>query len=218
MRDIKKFIEVSQWHPRAIPVLVKLLEDRKPKSILELGFWKGGGSLIMAATMESYTDSGCITSIDLSSARSWDPSLDKLLNQEPWAKDIITPVFSQHSSGYIWEMKKMIEQGADKYDMVCLDGAHTLVPDGLAFFMADKLLKPGGVFFVDDLTWKIKNWKSFPKKKAELMQVISKEEANTDQVLWIWKYLIGQHPDYYKQKVIWKNNGIPKWGIAEKKG
>lgn len=42
-----------------------------------------------------------------------------------------------------------------RFDFVYLDGAHTFAIDGLAFFMVDLFLKPGGLLFFDDLHWTI---------------------------------------------------------------
>jgi hypothetical protein len=39
------------------------------------------------------------------------------------------------------------------YDYVYLDGAHTWDVDGLAFFLLDRLLKPGGYMDFDDYGW-----------------------------------------------------------------
>ena len=48
----------------------------------------------------------------------------------------------------------------NQYDMIYLDGHHTLYVDLPAAFLADLLLKPGGILLVDDIHWKLNDMKN----------------------------------------------------------
>ena len=60
---------------------------------------------------------------------------------------------------YNWALMEVLtaSDGAPVFDYIFIDGAHTWVHDALAFFLADRLLKPGGVLDFDDYTWTIRD-------------------------------------------------------------
>lgn len=59
---------------------------------------------------------------------------------------------------YAWELSKILLNKYDgksdiQFDLVYLDGAHTLFHDGLACAILKELIKPNGIIVFDDLTW-----------------------------------------------------------------
>ncbi len=55
---------------------------------------------------------------------------------------------------YNWNLLNLLEKSdGPLFDYVFLDGAHSFPVDGLAFFMIDMLLKPGGYIDFDDYHW-----------------------------------------------------------------
>lgn len=55
---------------------------------------------------------------------------------------------------YNWNLLGLLQkESAPIFDYVFLDGAHTFPVDGLAFFLVDLLLKPGGCIDFDDYHW-----------------------------------------------------------------
>jgi hypothetical protein len=74
---------------------------------------------------------------------------------------------------YNWSLMRVLQQNSTPiYDYVFLDGAHVWALDALAFFLIDRLLKPGGYIDFDDYGWSVAispalNPVAFPKT-AEL--------------------------------------------------
>ena len=57
---------------------------------------------------------------------------------------------------YNWSLKKLLDStNGPCFDYVFLDGAHTWAHDALAFFLADRLLRPGGHLDFDDHNWSL---------------------------------------------------------------
>jgi hypothetical protein len=88
-------------------------------------------------------------------------------------------------------------------------GAHTWEVDSCAFFLAEKLLKPGGWMLFDDLTWTAasspeatKHWPE-GKEPTELMR--------TAQVSRIFELCVTQHPGFDSFTI------TDDWGWARKK-
>jgi hypothetical protein len=58
---------------------------------------------------------------------------------------------SKHWDSHNWTLAKFLLEGKEGiYDYIYVDGAHTFAVDGLAFFLCDRLLKPGGFLEFDD--------------------------------------------------------------------
>jgi SAM-dependent methyltransferase len=53
---------------------------------------------------------------------------------------------------YSWTLFEMLQAG-ESFDVIYLDGHHTFYVDFPAFALAHYLLKPGGIFVVDDIEW-----------------------------------------------------------------
>lgn len=89
---------------------------------------------------------------------------------------------------YNWTLSefflKMLEDDSEGYfDLVYLDGAHTLFHDGLATCMLKELLKPNGYLVFDDLNWTIGRSPTVnPVKKPEMLKCYTEEQINTCQV------------------------------------
>ena len=61
--------------------------------------------------------------------------------------------FRSNSVGsYSWTLFEFLQRG-EKFDLIYLDGHHTFYVDLPAIILADYLLKCGGYFLVDDITW-----------------------------------------------------------------
>ena len=60
--------------------------------------------------------------------------------------------YNYNLSTLIFQMRKDNADGI--FDVVYLDGAHTLLHDGLAVCLLKQLIKKGGYLILDDLFWK----------------------------------------------------------------
>jgi SAM-dependent methyltransferase len=53
---------------------------------------------------------------------------------------------------YSWTLFELLQKG-ETFDIIYLDGHHTFYVDAPALMLAHLLLKPGGIFMLDDITW-----------------------------------------------------------------
>ena len=83
------------------------------------------------------------------------------------------------------------------YDFCFIDGAQNWSIDGLAFFLVDKLLKPGGWLLFDDLKW---TYAEKEKRKdisdGVTIRALGEDEKLQPHVELVFELLVKQHPHY----------------------
>ena len=169
-------------------------------SILELGFYHGVSTCYMAAAL-SAAGGGSIVTIDLLSAEKRQPNIEQLLMSCGYT-DVVD--FYYEPVSYNWRLMKLIEENRQTFDLCYLDGGHDWYNTGYAFFLVDKLLKPGGWILFDDLDWTMEHIDA----KWALRKPL--EERITPQVRKVWDLLVKTHPNYSNFR---ESNG---WGYAQK--
>src|SRR6187401_1593211 len=139
--DVKRIVgDLPQMTLAQAERVTALLEEQRLTSVLELGWNHGVSTCYMAAALERMGE-GHITTIDLA-GRQVTPSIHDLLRQTGLQHRVTT--FEEPTS-YTWRLMRMLEEDpTPRYDFCYLDGAHSWFVDGFAFFLVDKLLKPGG--------------------------------------------------------------------------
>lgn len=91
-------------------------------------------------------------------------------------------------------MKMLEHNPTPRFDFCFIDGAHSWFTDGFAFFLVDRLLKPGGLLIFDDLNW---TYASSPAlSQSEWVAQMPKEEKETAQVRKVYELLVKPHPAY----------------------
>jgi predicted O-methyltransferase YrrM len=167
--------------------LYDFVRRERPGECLELGFAHGVSTVYTAAALEA-NGAGHLTSVDLPVAREREPSAEQLLERAGLGARV-TLVYEPTS--YNWYLHRRIREqigddgACEPYlDFSFIDGAHRWVDDGLAFFLVDKLLKPGGWLLFDDLTWKV-----------EALDV-HESERSLAQVGEVFELLVKGHPSY----------------------
>lgn len=192
-------------------VVTKVILDNKFQNILELGFRHGVSTCYMAGALDDL-GRGKITTIDLIGARIAEPNIDHLLGI--LGLDKYVTVFYEPTS-YIWRLMKMLEEDpSPRFDFCYIDGAHNWFTDGFAFFLVDRLLKPGGLIIFDDLDWTYESsptWKNLPQTEC-----MPQDEKSTPQIRRVYELLVKHHPAYgeFMEKDGWayarKTSIIPK--------
>jgi predicted O-methyltransferase YrrM len=167
--------------------LYDFIRRERPGECLELGFAHGVSTAYLAAGLEA-NGAGRLTSVDLDVAREREPSAEQLLERA--GLDARVSLVYEPTS-YNWYLHRRIrEQQRDVgvcepyLDFCFIDGAHRWVDDGLAFFLVDKLLKPGGWLLFDDLTWSID------------AQDVDESERALPGVGEVFELLVMGHPSY----------------------
>jgi len=171
--------------------MAQFIRDHNIKDILELGFRYGVSTCYMAATLDEL-GGGHITTIDLEIVRDQSPNIEELLRKCQLTKYV--DVFYEPSS-YNWRLMKFLEQDpSPRFDFCYLDGAHDWFVDGFAFFLVDKLLRPGGWIIFDDLDWTY--GQSPALKNSPKVKNMPAEEQTTPQVRRVYDLLAKTHPGY----------------------
>lgn len=186
--------------------ITRFIVDNQIEDILELGFWQGVSTCYMAAAL-SESGRGSIVSIDLEACRELKPNIEELLTRVG-ERDRVN-VFYEPTS-YTWRLMRLLEENdAPRFDLCYLDAAHSWFVDALGFFLADRLLRPGGWIVFDDLDW---TYAGSPSQKEDLMRVMPLDEKTTPQVRKIYELLVKTHASYHNFRV---EEG---WAYAQKKG
>ena len=108
-------------------------------------------------------------------------------------------------------MRLIEEHEIPYFDFCYFDAGHSWDVTGYAFFLVDRLLKPGGWVVFDDLDWtyerKIKPGQPIP----DFLARVPEDERSTAQVRKVWDLLVCRSPGYEGHEV------IGKWGVARKR-
>jgi predicted O-methyltransferase YrrM len=177
-------------------VIYNMIRDNAIVDILELGTAHGTSSCYMAAALDE-KGTGSVCTIDRKSALTRKPNVTELLkscNLETY----VTPVLV--STSYNWELLKIIEQQTRNgyceplYDLCYIDGAHNFEIDCCAFFLVDKLMKPGGLILFDDLNWTYADSPSF--KDTDWVKQMDEDEKSTPHIKKLVENIVMPHPNY----------------------
>ena len=206
LNDIKKRIDgIPRMTSSQADVITDVIIKNRFQNILELGFQHGVSTCYQAGALDEL-GGGNITTIDLLEARDANPNVEQLLD-DLGLNQYVT-VFYEPTS-YIWRLMRMLEEDRlPRFDFCYIDGAHNWYTDGFAFFLVDRLLKPGGLIIFDDLDWTydtsptLKN-KKWVKRKPQ-------DERTIPQVRQVYELLVKPHPAYTEFKTV---NG---WAYAHK--
>lgn len=173
-----------------------------PEGILELGFAHGSSTAYIAAAVLELGGDARITSIDRDDARERVPNAETVLRQLG-LDERVDLVYANTS--YTWELMKLIQARTANarteplFDFAFIDGAHSWETDGLAFFLVDKLLRPGGFILFDDVHWTFAN--SAALKNTDKVRRMPEDERTTPQVMMVVSLLALQHPSYGNLRV-----------------
>lgn len=178
----------------------------RPARILELGFAHGVSTCYLAGGLAA-NGKGSLLTYDLDVARERSPNIDELLRRTGLAR-YVERVYSP--SSYTWRLLELVEKADSAFDFCFIDGAHTWETDGLAFFLVDRLLSPGGWILFDDLHWTFAN--SPTLARTERVAAMPPDERETAQVGKVFDVLVRNHRGYTDFSV----DG--SWGWARKVG
>jgi predicted O-methyltransferase YrrM len=188
-------------------MLYDFLVKHRLSRCLELGFAHGVGTVWIGGAVQAL-GGGKVIAVDVENALKRTPSA-KDLTAKAGLQDIVELNYDPIS--YTWHLKrKLDEYRAEPFDFIFIDGAHTWDTDGLAFFLADMVLRPGGWLLFDDLDW---SYASSPTLlNTEFVRSMTPEARKDRQVRAVWERLVLQHPGFGN---FLEDGG---WGWAQKTG
>jgi predicted O-methyltransferase YrrM len=174
--------------------------------ILELGFNWGVSTCYLASAVADQAN-GRIVTIDLANRVAFRPGVEGLLGKCGLRQAVIT--FYEHTS-YTWRLRAFLRMDPrPEFDLIYLDGAHLWEPDALAFLLSEQMLRPGGMFILDDINWTIAESAHYSQSAAA--RSMPTDERETSHVREIFELLIQPHPNIAKT---FENSS---WGFAIKK-
>ncbi|MDD4736022.1 MAG: class I SAM-dependent methyltransferase [Kiritimatiellae bacterium] len=211
-KDVYKIIkDVPCSDEESCRLLYDFVMEFKPDICLELGCAWGKSACTVGAALHELRR-GRLYSLDLKVIETFAPNVFENIKKCGLA-DYVFPSLSQAS--YTWQLMKLIESNTKNgvceplYDFVFLDGAHTWETDSSAYFLATKLLKPGGWILFDDVKWTIST-SSHAKALPEFNQM-PEDYRTISHVEKIVELLLKQSPEY--GEIFQRNN----WAWARKK-
>jgi predicted O-methyltransferase YrrM len=111
-----------------------------------------------------------------------------------------------------WRLMRLIEEhDSPSFDFCYFDGGHSWDVTGYAFFLVDRLLKPGGWVIFDDLDWTYERMIKPGEPIPEFLSRLPEEERSTAQVGKVWDLLVCRSLGYERHEV------IGNWGVARKR-
>jgi len=195
---------VPHMRPAAGRKVYNFVIENRCHEILELGTYHGVSTCYLAAAVDELGH-GRVVTIDRRQALKLDPTVLDLAGRTG-LEHVIDARFADRS--FTWELKKMLEAPQpDQFDFIFLDAGHVWDTTGFAFFLADRLLRPGGWLLFDDLEWTINASKSV--RNAPWVRDYSEDERNTKQIRAVVDLLVATDPRY---EVTIEDN----WGWARK--
>lgn len=207
-QQVRRYTFLSE--PKARELYAFVLEQR-PRYIFEMGFYKGGSTLIMAAALDEI-GSGAILSHDLKSALQLVPSADDLARRTGLAHFIC---FKYCDWCCEWELAKYLEANLEEnvyspyIDFVFLDGGHYWNATGFAFYLVSHLMRSGSWILFDDLKWDL-------NKDCDDNSWIGRFPSDARRramVGMVFDLLVSTHPEFTN---IRKTQG-GDWGWAQKR-
>jgi predicted O-methyltransferase YrrM len=185
-----------------------LVLKNKPTKILELGFAHGVSACYFASALHEL-GTGKIDCVDLEMNKSsFSPSIEEVSHKLTLSSFINV---YRESSSYTWFLKKKIETQTNNnfcepiYDIIFVDGPKDWTNDGLTFFLAEKLLRTGGLIILDDYSWTYNKHELSTGKKIEKGYVfpqLSEEEREEPQIKAIVDLLLLQHDNFNELQII----------------
>ena len=197
-------------------ILYDHVRTTRPEGVLELGTAHGVSGAYIAAALEA-NGHGQLTTVDSSAFFGWEsPTPQELLASLGLRHRV---VLDRSYSTYTWFLKEEIEARTDEhgncdpaYDFCFLDGSKNWSTDGLAVFLIEKLLRPGGWLLLDDLDWTFSGlggkaqmhyWVALPH--------LTERELREPHMRAVFDLILRQHPAFGDFRI---QDGT--WGWARK--
>lgn len=183
-------------NPQVLELIKAQAEDGHPvMNYAEIGIYDGDTTIAVAhalqpgATIQLFDFDYRVKAVE--NRLKADPGLEK---KELFVR--LTPNTDLVYDSYNWSLAHcLIEQL--EYDFVYIDGAHTWNHDAMAFLLADKMLKPGGIIAFDDHSWAIALSKTMsPEAFPEVVEQYTQDQIEALQVQMIIDLLVKPDPRY----------------------
>jgi predicted O-methyltransferase YrrM len=197
--------DVPQPHipPEEGRVIYEHLRATKPETVLELGTARGVSASYIAAALEANAR-GHVTTVDSSRIRWQGPTPEEVLASAGLSHRVS---LERSFSTYTWFLKEQIQRRSDAsgnceplYDFCFLDGQKNWTADGLAVFLIEKLLRPGGWLLIDDLGWTYSPHREGCHYFTDIAS-LSEAERTEPHLRAVFELIVKQHPAFTELRV-----------------
>ncbi len=172
---------------------------------LVLGFGNGVSTAYLAGAIQDI-DSGTLTAIDLISARNYEPNIHWILESAGLSHFV---QIHYEARSINWQLMKLLEANQyESYDFCYLNTAHSWYDTGLAFCVAERLLKPDGWVIFDNLHYTFRD--SIHREKLWVKRM-PEEEQLSPQVERVFELLVETNPHFGSFR------RIGRFGFAQKR-
>ena len=164
------------------------------REVLELGTGHGGSACWLATALR-LNGGGTLTTVDRDTAPAATPLLESA-----GVADLTRVVRTPRS--YTAELMRLIRANTTddrcnpQFDLCFIDGAHNWDTDGFAFFLVEKLLRPGGWLLMDDLDWTYAQDPSRSATDGIVHRELSERERTEPHLRAVFDLIVAQHPSF----------------------
>ncbi|WP_341885306.1 class I SAM-dependent methyltransferase [Synechococcus sp. UW140] len=178
------------------PYLQRAIQEILPKTVLEVGVWKGGSVVTMASKLKSMQVDGGVIAVDTfrGSPEHWcNPDLWKLMNVKdgiPGLYDaFMSNVVSKNLQDYVAPLPvdsitayEICKRKGVAIDLIHIDAGHEYESVAKDLHMWSQLLREGGIIIMDDYDWD--DEKQVAKSWGGVAQAVNEYVAgNAEKVL-----------------------------------
>jgi predicted O-methyltransferase YrrM len=185
-----------------------LIQREGLSSLLELGTFHGKSTAYLASVLEAL-GRGTLVTVDRVDAEVKNPNVYQILRSLGLSHRV--QVYLEPRS-LTWRLMTLIEEHERPcFDFCYFDAGHSWDVTGFAFFLVDRLLKPGGWVVFDDLNWTFERMIKPGEPVPEFLSRMPEEELRTAQIDRVWNLLVVRSTGYERHEV------IGSWGVARKR-
>jgi predicted O-methyltransferase YrrM len=172
---------------------------------LELGFLHGVSTVYLAAALDE-AQGGFLTTIDTVAARDRVPNVEHLLGLTDLAR--LVKIYYEPTS-FNWRLMRLLEEDRyESFDFCYINVAHSWYEAGLAFSLAERLVKPGGWVVFNDLAY---TFRESSNKNEPRVRRMPQDEQSIPQVERVFTLLAEANPyfGFYRR--------LGRFGFAQKR-
>jgi hypothetical protein len=138
--------------PDLVLAYLKLIDDLRPATVVELGVYQGGGCALVALA----ADPDVLIGVELDQGRV--PALDALIAERALGERV--HVYYGVDQADASTLRDVVGRhlGSRCLDLVVDDASHLLGPSRISFNTLFPDLRPGGVYIIEDWSWAHTSW------------------------------------------------------------
>lgn len=186
---------VPFMEPHQGKVLYDHIRQSGAVDVLELGTAHGVGAAYMAAALPPQ---GRVTTVDFEGA-VFEPSPERVIARAGLSDHV---TIERKYSSYTWWLKAELQRNPEPhFDLIYLDGSKNWTIDGLAVYLAERLIRPGGWLVMDDLGWTYASHPERANSDGVTIRSLSEDERNEPHLRAVFDLIVSHHPNFAEMRI-----------------